>query len=234
MTWNPCSRPLPTYASWRPGSRRNSGGIREATTSSGGTRHGTTPLTPTHHSPWMTSRTRCSTSSPNGWTRHHRTVSCSSNCITDRGALAALHRSLRMQPFIKALWSSHLSPIEEWVPEANHTVQYWLDVDVGFGDDPGVEFFSVLILTEDSQRHFNLKRTPPKRCLVIPGDYQWEKVQEHIQSVFDSCLTADPLDFCDRLAKHFKWDDWGIPKGKRRNRAKHDDGGQPTPHLDSK
>lgn len=120
-----------------------------------------------------------------------------------------------MQPFIKALSSPHSEPIEEWLPEANHTVSYWLDVDVEYGDNAGVEFFSVLILTEDSQHHFNLKRTPPKRCLVIPGNYQWEKVREHVHRLFDSCLPEDPAGFFDRLAKHFKWDDWGIPRGKR-------------------
>ncbi len=119
-----------------------------------------------------------------------------------------------MEPYIQALWASR-DPIEEWVPKENHTVQYWLNIDVGFRGEAGREDFSVMILTEESQRHFSLERTPPKRCLVIPGDYEWAKVRDHVQQVFDSCLTYDSLDFCDQLAKHFKWDDWGARRGKR-------------------
>lgn len=136
----------------------------------------------------------------------------------------------RMEPYIQALWTSvsHLDPIEEWVPESNHTVQYWLNIDVGLRGEIGREDFSVLILTEDSQRHFSLKRTPPKRCLVIPGDYEWAKVRDDVQRVFESCLTSDFSDLCERLAKHFKWDDWGVSRGKRRRTEGHNNSQPPA------
>ena len=119
-----------------------------------------------------------------------------------------------MEPFIKRLCSrlNCMEAIEEWLPEANHTVNYWLEIIVGFRDEEYIERFEVVILTEDSVRHFNLKRTPPKRCLVVRGEYEWSKVVSLIQNVLDSCPNDDHLEFCEAVGTHFKWDDWAVSK----------------------
>jgi hypothetical protein len=128
--------------------------------------------------------------------------------------IASTHKTLgkKLKPYTISLETAHkgLSPIAEWSPDDNHTVRYWLDVEIQFEGEPAPQWFGVWILTEDSQRHFNLKRgNTPRFCLVVLGEYEWQKVVELVQSTVESCGAASSLDFCNALKRHFQWDDWG-------------------------
>ena len=96
-------------------------------------------------------------------------------------------------------------PIDEWAPESDSDVFYYLCLHIGPPDELGADYFQVYVTTPQAINQHNLgRRLSQHRIIVNP--YTWEAVLESVRATLESCAGENWSQQSTLLAKHFSWE----------------------------
>lgn len=105
-----------------------------------------------------------------------------------------------MKPVIISYDCIDHDPIDAWVPDEVHDVDFWMNFTIGY-DERGGDNFQVRVVTPN-----NLHGPDADKYAIILSQYSWEEVLGHVTSILSQCHGSDWAEVSGKLAKHMYWE----------------------------
>lgn len=110
-----------------------------------------------------------------------------------------------MIPELKGFNCLEHDPIDEWVPDLDDEVNYYLCLYIGLPDDIGIDYFTVNIVTPQAINALNLgPQLKGKHVTINP--YSWDAVIERLTNILNMCDGDNWDQQLPKLREHFDWE----------------------------
>ncbi|MFC1520545.1 Imm8 family immunity protein, partial [Pseudomonadota bacterium] len=91
-------------------------------------------------------------------------------------------------------------PIDKWVPDDAHDVDFWMNITVG-PDSEGGDNFQVHIVTPN-----NLNGKNSSKHAIVLNEYSWLGVVSEVEKILEQCQGHDWVSISEQLSKHMSWE----------------------------
>jgi hypothetical protein len=91
-------------------------------------------------------------------------------------------------------------PIDEWVPENDRDVDFWMNFTIGLDKSSG-DNFQVRIISP-----IKLRNKTSKKFTIVIEKYSWISVLSAVEKILEQCQGSDWLDISEQLSQFMYWE----------------------------